>query len=110
MAENETSCPICQETVGAGERQSHHNEKTIGELVSRLNRIEGQIRGIRGMIERQVYCDDVLNQISSAQSALHGVGKILLEKHLKSCVAERLRAGDEEVVDEVVKTIFKLTK
>lgn len=92
------------------ERQSHHSEKSINELVCRLNRIEGQIRGIRGMIERQVYCDDVLNQISSAQSALNGVGKILLEKHMKSCVADRLRAGDEEVVDEVVKTIFKLTK
>ena len=108
--ENENSCPGCSDSEGNGERLSHHSEKTVGELVRRLNRIEGQIRGIRGMVQRSVYCDDVLNQISSAQSALNGVAKLLLEKHLKSCVAQRLRSGDDEVVDEVVKAIFKLTK
>ena len=110
MAENELSCPDCIEQEGEGERLSHHSEKTISERVLRLNRIEGQVRGIKGMVERKVYCDDVLNQISSAQSALNGVAKLLLEKHMKSCVAERLRSGDEEVVDEVVRTIFKLIK
>jgi DNA-binding FrmR family transcriptional regulator len=93
-----------------GERKSHHSEKTIRELVSRINRIEGQIRGIRGMVERHVYCDDILNQISSAQAALHGVARLLLEKHMKSCVMEQLQAGDEKVIDEVLKTIFNLIK
>lgn len=93
-----------------GERLSHHSEKTTRELINRLNRVEGQIRGIRGMVERQVYCDDILNQIASAQSALHGVAKLLLEKHMKSCVAEQLQAGDQDVIDEVVRTIFKLIK
>ena len=79
-------------------------------LIRRLKRIEGQVRGIKGMIERHVYCDDILNQIASAQSALYGVAKLLLEKHMKSCVVEQLQAGDEEVIDEVVKTIFKLIK
>jgi DNA-binding FrmR family transcriptional regulator len=92
------------------ERQSHHSEKTIRELVSRMNRIEGQIRGIKGMIERHVYCDDILNQIASAQSALSGVSKLLLEKHMKSCVKEQLLAGEDQVIDEVLVTISKLLK
>ncbi len=110
MDEGKVSCPICHEGSEIGERASHHNEKTIRELANRMNRIEGQMRGIKGMIERHVYCDDVLNQIASAQSALHGVAKLLLEKHMKSCVKEQLQAGDDEVVDEVLKTIFKLIR
>ncbi|HVJ47704.1 metal-sensitive transcriptional regulator [Desulfitobacterium sp.] len=92
------------------ERSSHHDEKTIQELSNRLNRIEGQIRGVKGMIERHVYCDDVLNQISSAQSALDGVAKILLTKHMKSCVKERLDSGDTQVVDEVLHTVFRMMR
>lgn len=110
MDEKEVSCPGCHEGSGNDERHSHHSEKTIHDLVSRMNRIEGQVRGIKGMIERHVYCDDILNQISSAQAALHGVAKLLLEKHMKSCIAEQLQAGDEQVIDEVLKTIFKLIK
>ena len=110
MDELNGSCPNCNQKAEGEERRSHHSEKTIRELVSRMNRIEGQIRGIRGMIERHVYCDDILNQITSAQSALNGVSRLLLEKHMKSCIAEQLRAGDEQVVDEVLKTIFRLTK
>lgn len=110
MEDKENSCPICQADSDKNKRHSHHSEKTVHELVNRMNRIEGQVRGIKGMIERHEYCDDILNQIASAQSALNGVSKLLLEKHMKSCVMEQLQAGDEEVVDEVVKTIFKLIK
>ncbi|MBA4392374.1 MAG: CsoR family transcriptional regulator [Desulfobacca sp.] len=110
MDKGTVSCPTCHQGLEEGKRQSHHDEKTIQELVSRINRIEGQIRGIKGMIERRDYCDDILNQISSAQSALHGVAKLLLEKHMKSCVTEQLQSGDKQVVDEVLKTIFKLIK
>lgn len=110
MDEQEKACPSCHEAGEQGERLSHHSEKTIRELVSRMNRIEGQVRGIKGMIERHVYCDDILNQIASAQSALHGAARLLLEKHMKSCVMEQLQAGDEDVIDEVLKTIFKLIK
>jgi len=110
MDENKIPCSGCHDGSENGERLSHHSEKTIHELVSRMNRIEGQVRGIKGMIERHVYCDDILNQIASAQSALYGVAKVLLENHMKSCVVEQLQAGDEEVIDEVVKTIFKLIK
>lgn len=93
-----------------GSSKSHHEEKTIQQLIARMNRIEGQIRGIKGMIERRIYCDDILNQISSAQSALDGVSKLLLEKHMKSCVRERLETGDTEVVDEVLQTVFRMIR
>ncbi|ANE45457.1 CsoR family transcriptional regulator [Paenibacillus swuensis] len=92
------------------ERKSHHSDKTKANLVSRLNRIEGQIRGVKGMIEKDTYCDDVLNQLASIQSALNGVGKLLLENHMKTCVTERLHAGEDEVIDELLTTIQKLMK
>lgn len=105
----EISC--CQDkTEKDSHIRSHHDEKTIQQLIARMNRIEGQIRGIKGMIERRDYCDDVLNQISSAQAALDGVSKLLLEKHMKSCVRERLETGDTEVVDEVLKTVFRMMR
>jgi len=107
MSEQDDSCSSCNEHDGE-HRQSHHDEKTIRDLVSRMNRIEGQIRGIKGMIEQHSYCDAVLNQVASAQSALYGVAKLLLEKHMKSCVKEQLQAGDEQVVDEVLRTVFKM--
>lgn len=111
LAEDKTiSCTVCETLEAEGERQSHHSEKTIRELVNRMNRIEGQVRGIKGMIERRAYCDDVLNQIASAQSALYGVSKLLLEKHMKSCVKDQLQSGDEQVVDEVLNTIFKMLR
>lgn len=94
----------------AAPRSSHHSEKMKSNLTSRLNRIEGQIRGVKAMIEKDAYCDDVLNQIAAAQSALNSVGKLLLEGHLKSCVIERIQAGEGEVVDELLVTIQKLMK
>jgi DNA-binding FrmR family transcriptional regulator len=91
-------------------RKSHHSDKTKNNLISRLNRIEGQIRGVKGMIEKDTYCDDVLNQIAAAQSALNSVGKLLLEGHMKSCVVERIQAGEHEVIDELLITVNKLMK
>jgi len=91
-------------------RKSHHSDKLKNSLISRLNRIEGQVRGIKGLIEKDTYCDDVLNQISSVQSALNGVGKLLLENHLKSCVIERIQEGDTDVLTELMTTMNKLIK
>lgn len=106
-----TGCEVCSnEADDNGVRKSHHSDKLKSSLVSRLNRIEGQVRGIKGMIEKDTYCDDVLNQISAIQSALSGVGKLLLEGHMKSCVTERLQEGDKEVIDELLITIQKLMK
>ncbi|OAB45277.1 metal-sensitive transcriptional regulator [Paenibacillus glacialis] len=98
------------ESCGTNGRKSHHSDKTKKNIISRLNRIEGQIRGVKGLIEKDTYCDDVLNQISSIQSALNGVGKLLLEHHMKSCVIERLQDGENEVIDELLTTINKLMK
>lgn len=92
------------------ERKSHHSDKVKNNLVSRLNRIEGQIRGIKGLIEKDTYCDDVITQISATQSALNSVARILLEGHMKSCVLERIQEGDTDVLDEVLVTFQKLMK
>lgn len=92
------------------DRKSHHSDKVKQNLVTRLNRIEGQIRGIKGLIEKDTYCDDVITQISATQSALNSVAKILLEGHLRNCVVDRIQEGDMEVVDEVLTTIQKLMK
>ncbi|EJL24373.1 metal-sensitive transcriptional regulator [Brevibacillus sp. BC25] len=92
------------------DRNSNHSEKTKQNLQARLNRIEGQIRGIKGMVEKDTYCDDVLNQIAAVQSALNSVGRILLEGHMKSCVIERIQEGDSAVIDELLTTMNKLMK
>ncbi len=96
--------------TSADERKSHHSDKMKSNLTTRLNRIEGQIRGVKNMIEKDTYCDDVLNQIAAIQSALNSVGKLLLEGHLKSCVIERIQAGEDEVIDELLVTVHKLMK
>ncbi|WP_341357992.1 metal-sensitive transcriptional regulator [Rossellomorea sp. y25] len=93
-----------------GFRKSHHSDNVKKNLVTRLNRIEGQIRGIKGLIERDTYCDDVITQISATQSALNSVAKILLEGHIKTCVLDRIQEGDTEVLDEFMITIQKLMK
>lgn len=80
------------------------------ELLNRLNRIEGQIRGIKGMVEKDAYCIDILNQVSAAQSALNGFTKALLENHIKSCVVTDIKAGREDTVEELVKTIGKFMR
>lgn len=93
-----------------GPRKSRHSEEIKSNLVSRLNRIEGQIRGVKRLIKEDTYCDDILNQISSVQSALSGVASRLLEYHMKSCVVDQLRDGDLSVIDELLKTTRKLMK
>ena len=77
-------------------------------LTSRLNRIEGQVKGIKAMIARGDYCDDILTQIAAAQSAMSSVAKILLESHMRTCVTQRLKDGDDTVVDELIKTVGRL--
>ncbi|MDR0269076.1 metal-sensitive transcriptional regulator [Paenibacillus sp.] len=96
--------------TGCSERHSHHSQQTKNNLITRLNRIEGQIRGIKGLIEKDTYCDDVLNQIAAIQAALNGVGKLLLENHMRSCVVERIESGDHDVIDELLVTVKKLMK
>lgn len=83
-------------------------EKLTKNLVSRLNRIEGQVRGIKGMIEKDVYCDDVLHQVMAAQAALDSVSKLVLENHIRCCMVEKIRNGEYGIVDELLVTIGKM--
>jgi DNA-binding FrmR family transcriptional regulator len=91
-------------------RKSHHSQKLKSNLISRLNRIEGQIRGVKRMVDTDVYCDDILNVLSSIQAALSGVSTQLLEYHMKSCIVQQLQEGDLTVIDELMKTTRKMMK
>ena len=79
-------------------------------LIHRLNRIEGQIRGIRGMVENDAYCPDILVQSAAAGAALNAFNKELLASHIRTCVVEDIRDGKDEVIDELVATLQKLMK
>ncbi len=92
------------------EKRKHRDEKEFRDLMNRLNRIEGQIRGIRGMVEDERYCVDILNQVSAVQSALNGFNKVLLSNHIRSCVVADVKEGNEHAVDELCETIKKLMK
>ena len=92
------------------EKQKHRTEEERKALMNRLSRIEGQIRGIRGMLEKDAYCTDILMQASAVTAALNSFNKELLASHIRSCVAEDIRAGKDEVIDELVTTLQKLMK
>ncbi|NLN49605.1 MAG: metal-sensing transcriptional repressor [Clostridiales bacterium] len=92
------------------EKHVERAAKFKGGLITRLNRIEGQIRGIKGMVENDIYCDDILNQVASAQAALRSFSKLLLESHMKSCIVNSIEHGETEIVDELLKTMEKLMK
>ncbi|MGL4370527.1 MAG: metal-sensitive transcriptional regulator [Spirochaetota bacterium] len=97
-------CPRC------AERKAHHSDKLKKDIDTRLSRIEGQIRGVRRMVSEDIYCDEVLNQVTSIEAALHGVSMLLLEHHVKSCVVDQINEGKSEVIDELMKTIARMTK
>lgn len=99
---NETDC-CCHKT-------KERSEKELKDLLNRLSRIEGQIRGIRGMVERDAYCTDILTQVAAANAALNGFTKVLLANHIKTCVAQDIRDGKDDTVDELVETLKKLMK
>lgn len=84
--------------------------KEYKDLIHRLNRIEGQIRGIKGMIERDAYCTDILTQVAAVSAALNSFNKVLLENHMKTCVVRDIKEGKEETVDELMKILQKLMK
>ena len=91
-------------------RTKKRSEKEYTDLIHRLNRVEGQIRGIKGMLEKDAYCVDILNQVSAASSALNSFTRVLLENHIRSCVTEDIRQGKDEKLEELLKTLQKLMK
>lgn len=86
------------------------DEAEYKKLINRLNRIEGQIRGIKGMVENDVYCTDILIQVSAVNAALNAFNKELLSNHIHTCVANDIRNGKDETIDELVVTLQKLMK
>lgn len=99
--ENEKCC--CHKT-------KKRSEAEYKSLVNRLNRIEGQIRGIKGMVERDVYCTDILVQVSAVSAALNGFSRELLGNHIRTCVADDIREGKDETIEELVALLPKLMK
>jgi len=89
-------------------KEKPRSGEEVKSLVSRLNRIKGQIEGIAGMLEENRYCGDILIQISAAESALRSLSYLILEEHLSTCVADKIRNGDEEVIKETVELVKKL--
>ena len=79
-------------------------------LINRLNRIEGQVRGIKRMVEEDAYCPEILVQVAAVNAALNSFNKVLLANHIKTCVANDIRNGNDEVIDELVMTLQKLMK
>lgn len=91
-------------------KTKERSAKEYRSLIHRLNRIEGQVRGIKGMLERNAYCTDILVQSSAISAALNAFNRELLANHIRTCVVDDVRAGKDEVVDELVATLQKLMK
>lgn len=92
------------------EKHKHREDKEYKKLIHRLNRVEGQIRGVKKMVEEERYCVDILTQVSAIQAALNAFNKELLSSHIQTCVVEEIKNGDEGIVDELCVTIQKLMK
>lgn len=91
-------------------KAKERSDNEYRDLVNRLNRIEGQVRGIKGMVEKNAYCTDILVQVAAVNAALNSFNRVLLANHIKTCVAQDIRDGKEETVDELVNTLKKLMK
>lgn len=91
-------------------KTKERREKEYKDLINRLSRIEGQIRGIKRMVEEDAYCPDILIQVSAANAALNSFNKVLLSNHIRTCVADDIRAGKDETINELVNTLQKLMK
>lgn len=86
------------------------DEKEFKDLVNRLSRIEGQVRGVKKMVEDDRYCIDIVTQVSAIQAALNSFNKVLLSNHIKTCVVDDIKKGSEETVDELCATLQKLMR
>ena len=104
IEELQGACPHCSG------KTKHRDDKEYKDMMNRLKRIEGQVRGVEGMLENDAYCTDILTQVSAITSALNSFNKALLANHMKTCVVDNIKEGNEEVIDELVTTLQKLMK
>ena len=107
MAEEKCCCETTDSTTGKKRMRSEEEKKA---LITRLNRIEGQVRGISKMIENDEYCIDVLTQVSAAQAALTALARVMLDSHIHHCVVKGVKEGDEAILDELMTTMQKFMK
>lgn len=91
-------------------KTKHRNTEEYKTLITRLNKIEGQVRGVKNMLEQERYCVDILTQVSAIQSALNSFNKLLLSQHIKTCVVKDIEEGKTEVIDELLCTLQKIMK
>lgn len=91
-------------------KTKERSEKEYKDLLNRLNRIEGQVRGIKGMVERDAYCTDILTQVAAVNAALNSFNKVLLANHIKTCVTQDIREGKEDSMEELLAILPKLMK
>ena len=106
-------CRYCEEKHSQEKdccRTKERSEEEYKRLVNRLSRIEGQIRGIKGMLDKSAYCPDILTQVAAVNAALNAFGRELLSSHIRTCVVEDVRAGREDTVDELLNTLQKFMK
>ena len=102
--EEKKVCPGCCN------KRMERSEKEYKDLMNRLSRIEGQVRGVRRMVEEGAYCPDILIQVSAVNAALNSFNKVLLANHIRTCVADDIRDGKDETIDELVTTLQKLMR
>lgn len=96
-------CECCKKT-------KHRTDGEYKRLMNRLNRISGQVNGIKNMLENNAYCTDILVQVAAVNAALNSFNKELLAEHIRTCVADNIRSGNDDVIDELVTTLQKLMK
>lgn len=104
MESTNDNCPCCSG------KHKERDDKEYKDLMNRLKRIEGQVRGIENMLENDAYCTDILIQVSAVNSALNSFNKVLLANHMKTCVADNIRNGNDEIIDELMNTLQKMMR
>ena len=110
LQEDHTTAPQDTAASDCCCRHKHREQPELNSLLRRLSRIEGQVRGVRGMVEKEAYCTDILIQVSAIQSALNAFSRELLANHIRTCVVQDIQSGKLEVVDDLVSTIQKMMK
>lgn len=97
-------CPCCENRI------KERTEEETRQLLNRLSRIEGQVRGVKGMVEKSAYCPDIMLQVSAVIAALNSFNREMLATHIRTCVTDGLRRGDDSKADELIETLHKIMK